>query len=58
MNFSFKDLFNKLHDKEWINDYKELIKFENELEELIIEKFEQAKKEIDTFKKFEKGKHK
>lgn len=54
MNFIFKDLFTKLHDKECINNYEELIKFENELEKLIQEKFEQAKKEIDKFKKFEK----
>ena len=54
MNFIFKDLFNKLHDKECIKNYEELIKFENELDEFIQEKFTQAKKEIDKFKKFEK----
>ena len=54
MNFIFRDLFSKLHDKKCINTYEELIKFENELEELIQEKFEKAKNEIDKFKKFEK----
>ena len=35
--------------KECIKNYEELIKFENELEKLIQEKFTQAKKEIDIF---------
>ena len=43
MNFIFRDLFSKLHDKKCINTYEELIKFENELEELIQEKFEKAR---------------
>ena len=54
MNFIFKDLFSKLHDKECIKNYEDLIKFENELEELIQEKFKHVKNEIDKFKKFEK----
>ena len=54
MNFIFKDLFNKLHDKECINKYEDLIKFEEEIEILIQEKLELAKKEIDKFKNFEK----
>ena len=54
MNFIFKDLFNKLHDKECIDDYEQLIKFEDELEQLIQEKLSQVKKEIDIFKNSEK----
>ena len=54
MNFIFQDLFNKLHDKECINKYEDLIEFEEELEELIQKKFIKAKEEIDKFKNFEK----
>ena len=36
------------------NNYEELFKFENELEELIKEKYEKSKNKIDKFKKFEK----
>ena len=54
MNIIFEELFNKLHDKECINNYEELIKFEEDLENLIQNKFTQAKKEIDKFKVFEK----
>ena len=54
MNIIFKDLFNKLHEKECITDYEVLIKFENDLEELIQEKLEQTKEEIDKLKKLEK----
>jgi len=35
MNYIFKDLFDKLHNRECINNFEELIKFENELEKLI-----------------------
>ena len=54
MNFIFKDLFIKLHEKECIKNYEDLIKFENDLEELIQEKFMHVKNEIDKFKKFER----
>ena len=40
MNYIFKELFEKLHDKECINEYKELIEFEKDLENLIQEKIE------------------
>ena len=51
MNFIFKDLFNKLYDKECIKEYEDLIKFESELDKLIQEKLEQLKKEIKKFEK-------
>ena len=31
MNYIFQDLFNKLHEQQYINDYETLIKFENSL---------------------------
>ena len=54
MNCIFKELFNKLHKKECINNFEELINFEDELEKLIQEKCEKAKEEIDQFKQLEK----
>ena len=54
MNFVFKDLFNKLHNKGCINNYEDLIVFEDELEELIKEKCEKVKEEIDKYKRLEK----
>ena len=54
MNFVFKDLFDKLHNKGCINNYEDLIKFEDELEELIKEKCEKVKEEINKFKQLEK----
>ena len=51
MNYSFKDLFNKLHGKECIESYEELIKFEeDELEPLIKEKIEKSIVEIENYK--------
>ena len=35
MNYIFQDLFNKLHEQEYIIDYETLIKIENELNTLI-----------------------
>ena len=32
MNFIFKDLFNTLHEKDIINNYDDLISFEDEIE--------------------------
>ena len=51
MNFIFKDLFNKLHDKECIDNYEELVDFEKDLEKIIEEKIELVKKEIEKYKK-------
>ena len=56
MNEVYKELFNKLHDKECINSYEELIEFENDLEKLIQDKFMKAKEDIDNYKEFEKNK--
>ena len=53
MNFIFNDLFNVLHSKKCITNFEELIKFENELENLIQDKFNQAKKKIDKVKELE-----
>lgn len=44
MNCIFKDLFFKLHNKMCINNFESLVKFEDELEELINKKCEEAKK--------------
>ena len=54
MDFIFKDLFKKLNKKECINNFEDLIKFENELEKLIQEKFNQVKVKIDKYKELEK----
>ena len=51
MNFTFKDLFNKLHDKECLDNYEDLIDFEKVLEKLIQEKVELVKKENEKYKK-------
>ena len=58
MNITFKDLFNKLHDKELIEQYEDLIDFEKELEELIKEKIESVKKENEKIKKLMNEKNK
>ena len=49
MNFTFKDLYNKLNDQECINDYESLIDFENKLEELIQKKIEQSQSECKNY---------
>jgi hypothetical protein len=54
MNCIFKDLFFKLHNKMCINNFESLVKFEDELEELINKKCEEAKKEIEKYKDEEK----
>ena len=52
MNFSFKDLFNKLHDKECIEIYEDLINFEeDDLEPIIKEKIEKSLVEIEKYQK-------
>ena len=45
-NYIFKDLFEKLHEIEIIDEYKKLIDIENELEKLIQEKMEKTFEEI------------
>ena len=50
MNCVFNDLSDKLRYHDCINEYKDLIKFEDELEELIKEKCEISKKEINNYK--------
>ena len=54
MNCVFKDLFQKLHDQECINNFEDLVKFEDELEKLIQEKCNKAKEEINKYKELEK----
>ena len=54
MNCTFKDLFDKLHNHKSINNFEELIKFEDELEKIIKEKIEKAKEEINNYKILEK----
>ena len=46
MNYIFKDLFEKLHEIEIIDEYKKLVDIENELEKLIQEKIEKKFEEI------------
>ena len=55
MNHIFKDLFEKMHNKKTINEYKELIDFEKELENLIQEKIKKSNEEI---KKYNENKNK
>ena len=51
MNYIFKDLFENLHEKESIDEFKELISFEKELENLIQEKIEKSLEEIKKYNK-------
>ena len=53
MDFIFKDLFEKLHKQECINNYEDLIKFENELEILIQENLNKLKIKIEKYKEIE-----
>ena len=53
MNFIFHDLFQVLHNKKCINNFEALNKFENELENLIQDKINLAKKKIDKYKELE-----
>ena len=50
MNFTFKDLYNKLNSEECINDFDSLISFENKLEELIQEKVKLTQEECKKYK--------
>ena len=51
MNFTFKELYDKLISKECINDYVELINFEDKLENLIQTKIELSEIECEKYKK-------
>ena len=53
MNFIFSDLFKALHNQKCITNFEELIDFENNLEKLIQDKFNQAKIKIDKVKELE-----
>ena len=53
MNLIFKDLFKLLHNKKCINNFGELILFEDELEKLIQDKFNQTKNEINRLRESE-----
>ena len=53
MNCVFKDLFNKLHNQECNNNFEDLLKFEEKLEQLIQEKCKKAEKEINNYKELE-----
>ena len=54
MNCVFKDLFDKLHNKKCINNFEDLVTFEDELEELIKVKCNIAIEEINKYKELEK----
>ena len=58
MNCLFKDLSEKLHNQHCIKNHKDLIKFEENLEELIQGKCEETKKIINKYKISEKEKYK
>ncbi len=56
--FSFKELYNKLNSKEYIDDYESLINFEDKLEELIQKKIkDECKKYKDLINKNGKDKN-
>ena len=54
MNVVFSELFNKLHDKECINEYNDLIDFEDDLEKIIQENIEKTKNSMDKLEEIEK----
>ena len=51
MNFAFTKLFNKLHDKECIENYDDLIDFENDLEKIIQNIVKLSQEESKNYKK-------
>ena len=53
MNLIFVELFNKLHDKNCIETYDDLVGFEDDLNILINNKIEDTKNEIQRYKKIE-----
>ena len=54
MNVVFKELFLKLHEKECIDKYIDLIDFEDDLEEIIQKNINKAKELIDKLEEIEK----
>ena len=54
MNVCFKELFFKLHEKESIDKYVDLIDFEDDLEKIIQEKKKKTKEVIDKLEEIEK----
>ena len=54
MNAVFKELFIKLHEKECIDKYIDLIDFEDDLEKIIQEKIDKTKELIDKLEEIEK----
>ena len=55
MDVVFKELFNKIHDKECIDDYDELIELEDDLENIIQDKIKITKESIDKLEDIEKN---
>ena len=55
MDFTFKPLFEKLHNRESNDDYDGFVDFEEKLEEIIQEKVELVKKENEKYKILENG---
>ena len=51
MNFVFKDLFEKLHEQDYIEKYEDLIDFEDKLEICIKKNIILTKEEIEKYKK-------
>ena len=49
INYTFKDLFNKLHARERIDNYDDLIEYEKELDQFILEKIKLVKKECEKY---------
>ena len=49
MNSIFKELFVKLHEKECINEYKDLVEFEKELDNLILDTIKKSSNEIKKY---------
>jgi len=58
MNFTFKDLFNKLNSQECIDNYDDLINFEVKLEEMIQKKIVLSQKECKKFNELIKNQDK
>ena len=50
MNYIFKDLFYKLHTKDCIENYDELIEFEKELDKFIQEKIQLVQNQCEKYK--------
>ena len=50
INYTFKGLFYKLHAKEFIDNYDELIEYEKELEQFIQEKIQLVQNQCEKYK--------